>query len=284
MAVSGAAFASAAGTYRRPADVVLALMNARLGTWIANPGRMWTDDDSSQHWWRARPPRIRRLAYLLREIMGWYPKEIPLLFVTDGGLYENLGLLELLRHRCTEIYCFDATSDTGAFAASLAQSITLAYDELGIKVIPASPEQADPRADGKGMDARDLRGRLSRTPVITATVEYPKQEPSGKPVHGVLVIGRATMDPATPWEIRRHAAANTLFPHDATGDQWFNDRKFNAYTGLGRHVGDLAIGAMKAQLQPADGPPPRPAMQPWPGNACGAGGTATLDPGPPATA
>ena len=77
MAVSGAAFASATGTYRRPADVVLALMNARLGTWIANPERMQMSNDA-QFWWRARPPRIRRMSYLLREIMGWYPKEIPL--------------------------------------------------------------------------------------------------------------------------------------------------------------------------------------------------------------
>lgn len=249
MAVSGAAFASATGTYRRPADVILALMNARLGSWFANPRQMRMSD-GRQPWWQARPPHIRRLSYLVREIMGWYPKKIPLLFVTDGGLYENLGLLELLRHRCTEIYCFDASSDAETFAASLAQSITLAYDELGIRVITTHPEQADPRADGKDADTKDLRGRLARTPVITARVEYPPQEPYGKPVSGLLVIGRATLDPATPWEIRRHAAASPLFPHDATGDQWFNDRKFNAYTRLGQYVGERAVAAMKkARLQ-----------------------------------
>lgn len=121
----------------------------------------------------------------------------------------------------------------------------LAYDELGIKVIPVHPEQADPRADGKGMDAKDLLGRLAETPVFAARVEYPAQEPCGQPVRGVLIIGRATLDPDTPWEIRRHAAANRYFPNDATGDQWFDDRKFNAYTGLGRYVGTCAIEAMK---------------------------------------
>lgn len=249
MAVSGAAFASATGTYRRPADVVLALMNARLGSWFANPERMRMANDN-RLWWMARPPRIRRMSYLFREIMGWYPKEIPLLFVTDGGLYENLGLLELLRHRCDEIYCFDATSDTETFGASLARSITLAYDELGIKVIPDRPECADPRADAKGADAIDLRDRLAETPVLTATVIYPSQEQDGRPVHGVLVVGRAVLDPGTPWEILRHAAGHPLFPQDATGDQWFNDRKFNAYTGLGRYVGARAVDTMrKARLQ-----------------------------------
>ncbi len=75
---------------------------------------------------------------------------------------------------------------------------------------------------------------------------YPAQGPGGHPVPGVLVIGRATLDPDTPWEIQRYAAAYPLFPNDATGDQWFNDRKFNAYTGLGRHVGQQAVAAMQA--------------------------------------
>ena len=244
MAVSGAAFASATGSYQSAANVILALTNARLGTWVVNPEQV---KSASEEWWPARPPRIRRLSYLLREIFGWYPKELPLVFVTDGGLYENLGLLELFRHRCTEIYCFDASSDAETFAASLAQSVTLAANELGVTVEPYRPEQADPRAGGKDIEAGDLQGRLAKTPVITASVTYPSRKPNGPQEHGVLVIGRATMDADTPWEIRRHAAAHPLFPNDATGDQWFDDRKFNAYTALGRHVGRHAIMAMLVQ-------------------------------------
>jgi hypothetical protein len=33
------------------------------------------------------------------------------LYVTDGGHWENLGLVELLRRGCTKIYCFDAAGD-----------------------------------------------------------------------------------------------------------------------------------------------------------------------------
>lgn len=253
MAVSGAAFASEGGAYRRPANLILALANARLGTWMANPEQM---ADPGRPWWQARPPRVRRLSYLVREIFGWYPKELPLMFVTDGSHYENLGLLELLRHRCTEIYCFDASSDTETFATSLGRSITLAYDELGVTVTPRHPERADPRTDETNVEASDLRGRLATASVITADVAYPAQRPGDDPVPGVLVIGRATLDPDTPWEIRRHAAAHPLFPHDATGDQWFDDRKFNAYTGLGRHVGQQAIKAMRTACTRPPGPQP----------------------------
>jgi len=244
MAVSGAAFASAMGSNFGPANVILALTNARLGTWIANPKPLTA---GNPQWWQGRPPRIRRLTYLLREICGWYPEGFPMVFVTDGGHYENLGLLELLRHRCTEIYCFDASSDTDTFAATLGRSITLAFDELGVTVEPYNPEQADPRTGRHQVEADDLLGRLAETPIIVAKVTYPPRESRGTQTSGILVIGRATLDSKTPWHIRRHAAAHPLFPHDAIGDQWFDDAKFNAYTGLGKHVGQRAIEAMAMQ-------------------------------------
>ena len=244
MAVSGAAFASATGSYQGAANVVLALANARLGMWLPNPGQLKEIDEHKDQWWRPRPPWIRRLSYLLREIFGWYPKELPLVFVADGGQYENLGLIELLRHRCTEIYCFDATGDIQVFGDSLARSIMLAASELGVVVTLDEPERADPNTDGERADSGDLKGRIAKAPIITAKLTYPACGQGG-PRDGFLVIGRATMDEHTPWEIRRHAAAHPRFPNDATGDQWFDDCKFNAYTALGRYVGKLAKEEMR---------------------------------------
>jgi hypothetical protein len=248
MAVSGAAFASATGSYRGAANLILALGNARLGMWLPNPCQLKVID-ADDRWWRPRPPWIRRLGYLLREIFGWYPKELPLVFVADGGQYENLGLIELLRHRCTEIYCFDATSDVQVFGESLAKSITLAASELGVVVTLDEPERADPHADGERAGGDDLKGRIAKAPIITAKLTYPAFG-QGCPREGFLVIGRATIDEGTPWEIQRHAAANPLFPNDATGDQWFDDCKFNAYTRLGRHVGALAKEEMRKHRDP----------------------------------
>jgi hypothetical protein len=59
------------------------------------------------------------------------------------------------------------------------------------------------------------------------------------------VIGRCTLDEHTPWEVMRHAAGHQQFPNDVSGDQWFDEQKFNAYTALGRHVGGLAYAAMQ---------------------------------------
>jgi len=257
MAVSGAAFASATGSYQGAANVILALANARLGMWLPNPVQL-TRIDADGQWWRPRPPWIRRLSYLLREIFGWYPKELPMLFVADGGQYENLGLIELLRHRCTEIYCFDATSDIQVFGESLARSIMLAASELGVVVTLDEPERADPRADGAQADAGDLKGRTAKAPVITAKLTYPRWVQDEDGLREFLVIGRATMNEGTPWEVRRHAAAHPLFPNDAAGDQWFDDSKFNAYTDLGRYVGKLAREEMRRYKAPHK-PLPSPA-------------------------
>jgi hypothetical protein len=247
MAVSGAAFASASGSGRVPANMIMGLMNARLGTWIANPSYFGQDPP---HWWRARPPRIRRLSYMLREIFGIHPFDFPMLFVTDGAHHESLGLVELLRHRCAEIYCFDASSDSETFASSIARAITLAYNELGITVKLQDPDKADPRRSGANDDSDELKHRIAEKPIVAGTVTYPGL-PGVEAQTGVLVIGRATLYDDMPWEIRRHAAAHPMFPNDATGDQWFDEGKFNAYTYLGRCVGTLAFNEMKKKLQEA---------------------------------
>jgi hypothetical protein len=244
MAVSGAAFSSGSGSNRIPANVILGLANARLGTWVANPEYM---RENTTHWWRARPPIIRRMSFMLREIFALHPYELPMLFVTDGANYENLGLVELLRHRCTQIFCLDASTDAQTFAAAIAAAIALAYDELGVVVSIDHPEMVDPASAGETDAREDLQGRIARKPVLTGTVTYPAT-PDAPETTGVLVIGRTTLDPQTPWEILRYAAAHPLFPHDATGDQWFDDGKFNAYTGLGRHVGQLAVAEMDSKV------------------------------------
>ena len=39
--------------------------------------------------------------YLIKELFGWNSVNDKFLYVTDGGHYENLGLVELLRRGCS---------------------------------------------------------------------------------------------------------------------------------------------------------------------------------------
>src|SRR5919205_205888 len=73
-----------------------------------------------------------RPQYLWKELFGRNRLEDKFLYVTDGGHYENLGLVELLRRGCRRIYCFDAGG--GTTSRALGDAIALARTELDVEV------------------------------------------------------------------------------------------------------------------------------------------------------
>ncbi|MFG3051994.1 hypothetical protein ACGFZP_13720 [Kitasatospora sp. NPDC048239] len=192
MAVSGAAFSSAMGRQSRAYQGLFAVTNSRLGTWLPNPAALAAQWAPEQDWRRAPQPAVRRLQYQLRELCGRFPMDDRFLLTTDGGHYENLGLVELLRHGVRTAVCVDASGDT-SYAATLAAAITLAREELGIVITLHGPErlipgsaatdrQPDSGAGGGPGEGRSapLRGlaaqlaaRLSATVVVTGDIHYP---------------------------------------------------------------------------------------------------------------
>ncbi|GAA5127477.1 patatin-like phospholipase family protein [Haloechinothrix salitolerans] len=256
VAISGAAFASSMGRAARWYQVLLAVSGARLGTWLPNPGFLHAARQASAEWTRRRLPVARRLPYLLKEIFGIHPYADRLLHVTDGGHYDNLGLVELFRRRCTKIYCIDASADEPPTATALAEALRLARHELGVQVVLDQiwPSDAEP-GSGTPLPPEDplatLNARLVKNPIITGTVLYPPE--SGLDgVTGRIVIAKARLWPELPYSLLSYAAKHPEFPHDSTGDQWFGEGKFSAYTELGRRLGERA-------LHPAAAPAAEPA-------------------------
>ena len=247
VAISGAAFASAMGRQARAVQTLFALTNARLGTWLPNPAfvRRWTRAGAPGHeheWNSPGLPRLRRISYLLREVFGAFPHDERLLYVTDGGHYENLGLVELLRRRCTEIYCIDSSGDSPPFAGTLAEAITLAREELGVVITLQHPEQLVPGGAAPldpQLPLASISGRLSQSAVVRGTITYPPE--SGLPDEartGTIVVAKALLTRDLPYELLSYACKNPVFPHDSTGDQWFDHGQFDAYLALGRSLAE----------------------------------------------
>ncbi|MEV6550339.1 hypothetical protein AB0M57_16740 [Streptomyces sp. NPDC051597] len=242
VAISGAAFASAMGSQARAFQTLFALSNARLGSWLPNPGalaRQW----NAPPWPSPPAPLIRRLPYLLREVVGRYPMDDRLLLVTDGGHYENLGLVELLRQGVRTAVCIDASGDIPPFAATLAQAIALAREELGITITLHEPTTLVPGGSDPLQPPgvlSELNARLSRTSVVTGDITYPEDlDIDGRrDRHGTLIVARTTLTKDLPYELLSYAAAHPVFPHDSTSDQWFDHRQFDAYQSLGRCMGE----------------------------------------------
>jgi hypothetical protein len=227
VATSGAAISPSMGKLtRRPFTFLLALANIRLGVWVPNP--RWVasmgDEPNVTAFGRPRP------SYLFKELFGRNRIGDRYLYVTDGGHYENLGLVELLRRGCREIYCFDASGGEGF--GSLGDAVALARSELGVDI------EIDPRSLFPDKDTDE-----AKKSAICVEFRYPA-DPTGE-LPCKLIYARNVLTPASPWDVRAYHQAEPSFPHNSTADQLYTDQKFEGYRVLGERAGAAAYALMR---------------------------------------
>jgi hypothetical protein len=252
MAISGAAVSPGMGKMSRgPVDTLLALLNVRLGVWLPSPaavaelpeGRVWR----RLPWW----------GWYLREVFGWFPARASYLYVSDGGHWENLGLVELFRRGCTEIYCVSAAGDGPESFSTIGEALALARELFGVEFdidlsplrTPESP--ADPvtrplrRRSKRAVSERDAAraNTWASSGYVAGTFHYP----DGPPCR--IVILEANLTDTIPWDVQAWAEGNEAFPDDPTTDQLFTHRQFESYRALGQCQMELALD------------PPNPAEQ-----------------------
>jgi hypothetical protein len=268
VALSGAAIAaSVGGQGTKWYQTLFVVTGLRLGAWMPNPAYLIPTCSGPRPWHVPGLPRARRLSYLLRELFGAHSATGPLVQVTDGGFYDNLGLVELFRRGMSRIYCIDASGDTPPAATTLAEALTLAHQELGVQVdleegtwTTFTAGGADPLVPADPLAA--LSARLSRRGIITGTFSYPEGSPFAGQGKGVLVVAKASLWPSLSYPVLAYASTSTAFPRDSTGDQFFDDKQYAAYTGLGRALGSAAVAAMKGYDEQGRLRPPTPAPAP----------------------
>ena len=233
VAMSGAAISPSMGKMTlRPLTFLMALANLRLGVWVPNP--RWvaprSDDESlPRHYARPRP------LYLFKEMLGRNRVDAKYLYVTDGGHYENLGLVELLRRGCTDVYCIDAggIGKGKAEYSELGEAIALARSELDVDIDFGEEDLDDLKPDETTL--------LAKKDVVTATIRYHGKYEGRE---GTLVYVRNTMTAEAAWDARAHQLDDPRFPHNSTIDQLYTDQKFEAYRVLGAGAARRAVEAM----------------------------------------
>jgi hypothetical protein len=230
VAVSGAALSPSMGKETRWAlRALMALANVRLGVWMGNPRRL---EDTRR---RPRP----RPHYLLAELLGRNSVRGKFLYVTDGGHYENLGLVELLRRGCTRIFCFDASG--GKSLAALGDAVALARSEVGVE-IDIDPDDLAPGKDG-----------MAKSDFVVGDITYRAREPGDANRRGKLVYVRTVLTENAPFDVQAFHEEDELFPNHPTTDQLYTDQKFEAYRALGESAARRSRQALVAQEAPAGG-------------------------------
>jgi hypothetical protein len=247
VAMSGAAVAPAMGRMTLgPLRLALALANVRLGVWMPSPRRGRHPVGTGGRATRltaANPSPVR----LLWEAIGRHPLESRYVYVTDGGHHENLGLVELVRRRCSTVFCFDAAGGPHDRYATLAEAIAVARAETGVDIEIDPTTMRGARQDRYLEDAEAFERYLDGN-VVSGRIHYP--DGSTGRVHFAKAC--LTRDTAAPWHVRAYAERDDVFPSHPTVDQLYSGERFEAYRALGEFVGRSAVEAYRAEE--ADGP------------------------------
>jgi hypothetical protein len=148
-----------------------------------------------------------RIGYLLKEILGWYGKHDSCGFVTDGGHWDTLGLVELLRRNCNVIYCVDASGDPIGTFATLREALSLASLELD----GFAADDLD--VDDALAPLQPIHGSASLTNITTLRIH---RRVGGKPTTVEIPYVKLQACQAMSKELRRYAIADPGFPHYST--------------------------------------------------------------------
>ena len=216
MTISGAAVSPNAGYHSSPTtSFIMTLFNARLGAWMPNPARA-----SLRSMQNSQPPN--GFWALIAEMIGKTNDQRNTVYLSDGGHFENLGLYEVLRRRCAVIFVVDADCDPTYQYFDLGNAIRKARIDLGVEIEFFRREHP-------------VAGFAPFTSLLRAEIRYP---PTGmlQASTGVLLYLKARKAAGMPADVAAYAAANSDFPHESTGNQFFTESQFESYRRLGEYL------------------------------------------------
>jgi hypothetical protein len=177
-------------------------------------------------WYRLLQPT---LGLLRAEAVGQLSYRATWMYVTDGGHYDNLGLVEALRRGASNIVVLDASGDKADTWFTLGGAIELARTDAGVEI------NLDPRVMLKGGD-KLAPGEVVH-PWAYGTFCRPQSDsaPDGTrlPGTGKIWVCKLGWWTGAPWDVVAYARHHPTYPCDSTVEQLYNANEFSAYQELG---------------------------------------------------
>jgi hypothetical protein len=178
------------------------------------------------------------LTRLTKEAFGQASIYDRFLYVTDGGHYDNLGLIEALRRKPERIFVLDASNDAEDTFRTLGRAIATARMDLDCEV------DLDPR----GMRRLDTEAAQAAWAIGSYTFATGET--------GTILLAKAVMLGDLSWDLHTYAGDNVQFPRTSTGNQLYSEFDFEAYRSLGHAVTSRLVAE-------ADADPPEETPSAW---------------------
>jgi len=224
VAISGAAASPNMGYHSSPmVTFLMALFNARLGWWLGNPGVHGADT------YRTPSPRFAFMA-ILAEALGLTTDRRRYVYLSDGGHFDNLGLVEMILRRCHIVVVSDAGCDPRYGFEDLGGAIRKVRIDLGM---PIDMETMKIRPPDTSPGAYCAVGRI----------RYSEVDGTNPEDDGWLVYIKPALRGGEPADVVAYAQRSRAFPQEPTSDQWFSESQFESYRRLGLWEVETIVGA-----------------------------------------
>lgn len=246
--ISAAAVNPGLGIYSsKLRSAIFTLFNARLGFWVSNP--FIRTRTSPPVWWPF---------YFFSELLGRIGIRKQMVNISDGGHIENFGAYELLRRGCRLVIAVDAGEDRLFTFEDLNNLILRARNELGLEIrfkagqapedlIAPRPSQVysqkrfavaeviqhwdDGKVDvPKALQSEPFPRKIGTFVYVKSSVTAPSHPPPDKP------------DADLKYSTYFYKIYHPEFPHESTGDQFFDPVQWESYYRLGQYLGADALG------------------------------------------
>ncbi len=248
VAISGGAIAPIAGRESRtfaPFRLLMALANVRTGAWVPNPYWVAGEEGLQQSGLLLRYQRLvttlnrllnRANTYsVVAEAAGIPSLYRPWLYLTDGGQYDNLGLVEALRRRPQRVIVLDASVSRHTPFASAGAAIATARMDRIAEIKDFDPSALKPDGDG-----------YSKQGWVKATATYINAGGQAE-----IILIKSVLTRGQSWDIEAYKARHPEFPLTPTTKQLYDEFDFEAYRQLGYSLAGQCSALLENTRVPA---------------------------------
>jgi hypothetical protein len=227
MAISGAAASPNMGYHSsKVLTFLMAIFNLRLGGWFPNPAK------EDLNLLRRGDPDSALV--LLLEMLGMTNASAKWVYLSDGGHFENLGLYEMVCRRCKWIVSSDASADPGYGLDDLGNTIRKIRIDTGVPIEFLTEAKFRAREEG------------GVTHFAVLEVKYSEVDPAES--DGRILYLKPTVSEVVSEDVRSYWKTHPAFPHESTGDQFFDESQFEAYRRLGEQTVEIALQSKSREM------------------------------------